>query len=116
MRGVGHNSQWTKRDCFVLMNCDNTAYWQAPHVEAGVVVVKKTEVAEAIVAEWLHYCRDERIITDLANTCELPNINLHDHRHDQSILTNLSVKYRLPVVADMKKFVSCNAYHPPRLP
>ena len=25
------NSMWTKRDCFVLMNCDNELFWKGPH-------------------------------------------------------------------------------------
>src|SRR5205823_2371810 len=40
--------------------------------------------------------RDRRCITDDMNECGLPNLpRFREHRHDQSILTNLCVKHKI---------------------
>jgi hypothetical protein len=36
------NQQWTRRDTFILMNCDTPEYWQAPQIEAGFIGIKKS--------------------------------------------------------------------------
>ena len=54
-----------------------------------------------LLNEWLRYCRDPRIITDDPNMCGRPNfIEFKDHRHDQSILTILSIKYNFTLFRD----------------
>lgn len=92
------NAKWTKRDCFVYMNCDSEKYWQANQLEAGVSFWKNTQSSINLLDEWIKYCQDERILTDIANKSGLDNFYFfEDHRHDQSILTNLVVKYNLKV-------------------
>jgi len=88
------NSIFVKRDAFVYMNCDNPKYHNAPHLMAGWMIFQKTTFNLKFVEEWLKYCKDERIVTDMPNTCGLPNLgDFYEHRGDQSVLTNLSVKY-----------------------
>jgi hypothetical protein len=90
------NGEWTKRDCFVLMDCDNDIYYNSTQLEAGLICFKKTEFNIKLVEEWFNFMGNENILTDLPNICKKPNqINFKDHRHDQSILTNLSIKYNL---------------------
>lgn len=88
------NSVYTKRDCFVYMDCDSEQYWNARQVWAGVVIARYG--SKYIMDEWLQYGCDRRIITDEPNVCGLPNLpDFTDHRHDQSILSNLVVKHGL---------------------
>jgi hypothetical protein len=84
----GANRRWTKRDCFVLMGCDHEEYWNPCQVQAAFSVWQKNELSLSFVEKWLHYCTDERILTDIPNTCGLPHFaDFVDHRHDQSVLT-----------------------------
>jgi len=91
----GHlNRTWTKRDCFVLMNCDDAQYHDAEQVDAAQVIVRNCAVSRAFVAEWLRNCEDPRILTSAPNTCGLPNfVEFREHRWDQSVLSLLAHKH-----------------------
>lgn len=92
----GANSRWTKRDCFVLMDCDSPYYWNHPQIQATFSVWAKTEFALSFVKDWSTYCSDMRIVGDAPNTLGLPNLpGFVDHRHDQSVLTNLALKHHV---------------------
>lgn len=96
--GAYKNSDWTKRDCFYYMSCDTKEYHDTIQLEAGVQVWKHTERSLDILSEQIEWCSDRRIITDDSNVCGLENLpGFKDHRHDQSVLTNLFIKYKLPV-------------------
>jgi hypothetical protein len=89
----GPNSRWTRRDCFVLMNCDQPVFWDHPQVQATFSIWFKNERSLRFVREWRELCADLRIVGDGPNTCGLPNHpDFVDHRHDQSVLTNLVVR------------------------
>jgi hypothetical protein len=106
-----NNAKWTKRDCFVYMNCDSKDYWQASQLEAGVSFWKNTDSSIKLLDEWLIYCMDERILTDIPNESGQDNfVYFQDHRHDQSILTNLVVKYNLKIDnGNIRKYTFPNA-------
>jgi len=90
------NGEWTKRDCFIMMDCDNKKYHNSIQLEAGVLGLKKTDNNIKLITEWFEFCKNRNILTDLPNVCGLENLEgFKDHRHDQSILTNLSIKYGL---------------------
>lgn len=92
------NAAWTKRDCFILMDCDSEYYWHAPQCDAAFALFRKCAETIAFVEEWLHFCRDARILTDQPNTCgkrDLPDFI--QHRRDQSVLSLLAQKHRLPL-------------------
>jgi hypothetical protein len=92
----GPNARWTRRDCFVLMNCDAPSYWRHPHVQATFSLWIKSVPVLKFVEEWRSYCADVRVVGDGPNTCGVPNFPIFiDHRHDQSVLTNLVAKYEL---------------------
>jgi hypothetical protein len=92
------NSMWTKRDCFVLMDCDSELYWRALQCDAGCCLFRKTDVALQFVEEWERYACDKRILTDISNTCGKPNLpDFVAHRHDQSILSLLVQRYKMPL-------------------
>lgn len=94
-RGFNHG-QWTKRDCFVLMNSDNSEYHNHVQIEAGVVGFNPTEFNKQLINDWFEYSTNKNILTEVPNICGLPNLeNYREHRYDQSILTNLFIKNKL---------------------
>lgn len=107
--GAYRNSDWTRRDCFVHMGCDTEEFHNTIQVEAGIIVVKKTAHTVDILNKWLYYCTIPSIVTDQDNICGLPNLEgFKDHRHDQSILTNLKVKHKITSTNEMRMFIECN--------
>jgi hypothetical protein len=84
---------WTKRDAFILLDCDEEKYWNAPQTNGAVSLWVKNAGNIEFLKQWLRYIRDPRIVTDDPNMCGRPNfVEFKDHRHDQSVLTILCVK------------------------
>ncbi len=92
---------WTKRDCFILMDCDRPSYWEAPHLLGSFLLCRKNPESLEFVQEWLRYCSDERILTDLPNTLGKENLpGFVDHRHDQAVLSLLAARKGIDVCRD----------------
>lgn len=92
------NKKWIKRDCFVLMGCDSPEYWNAEQLMASFSIYLNNERNRAFVEEWLYYCCNENVVTDMPNICGLNNFpEFKDHRHDQSILSLLAVKHKIEI-------------------
>jgi hypothetical protein len=110
MLGGFPNKNWTKRDCFVYMNCDTEDYWDVTQLEAGVCFWEVCDKSKQVVKEWLEYCTDRRILTDDPNVSGEENFKgFQEHRRDQSILTNLAVKHELSVVgSEIRQYIECN--------
>lgn len=108
------NASWTKRDCFVLMDCDSEEYWYSPHCDAALCLFRKTASTIAFLKEWLHYGCNKNIITDLPNEGGKDNLpGFIEHRRDQSILSLLAQKYRLELYRMPSQFG--NHYKSPEL-
>jgi hypothetical protein len=109
---TGVNKWFTKRDCFYYMNCDEERYWNSIQLEDGFMAFKKTEFNVKLLEEFIQYCSDERIVTDIPNQCGLDNFEgFQDHRHDQSVITNLQLMYNLPCVmghTGVRNFIQWN--------
>ncbi|SFF18306.1 discoidin domain-containing protein [Methylobacterium sp. 13MFTsu3.1M2] len=89
---------WTKRDCFVLMECDTARYWDADQIQASWIAFMVSPATRRLVAEWLRYAGDPRVVTDIPNQMGLPDLEgFIDHRFDQSILSNLIYKLDLEI-------------------
>jgi hypothetical protein len=109
---------WTKRDAFILMNCDSPKYSESNQRLASFSLWKKSNFTIDFINEFLHYAQDERLITDLENQCGYPNYpDFREHRHDQSIFSLLSKKYDLNAYRDpsqwgnsLKKFYINSKY------
>ena len=87
------NGMYTKRDCFVLMGMDSDEIRNKPQRIASSFVCKRTDFSISFVEEWLRLAQDPRIVTDLPNTQRLSNYpEFKDHRHDQSIMSLLTIK------------------------
>ena len=87
----GPNRKWTKRECFIAMQCDSERYWQLPQIQATFSVWQRCPLAEGFAAEWLRWClqpvalSDERVMPEVRE-----HADFIDHRYDQSVLTNLA--------------------------
>lgn len=91
-------SEWTKRSCFKSMNCDEEKYWNSHQIWAGVVVAKKS--GQNIVEDWFAHCSSYSTISDEPSKNNFPGFM--DHRHDQSILTNILIKHNQPFLHSEK--------------
>jgi len=105
-QNAGHNNKtWTKRDCFVLMNCDEKKYWDGMQVTATFSLWKKTVSNIEFLTEYQRYLRDSRIVTDDPNMAGRANFfEFKDHRHDQSVLSLMAIKYGIELFRDPSQF------------
>jgi len=87
---------WTKRDAFLLMDCDEPRFHQSPQIDNSLCVFIKNDFSRALVDQWLHYAQDPRILTGMPNRCGQDNLpGFQDHRHVQSIFSLLNKKHDL---------------------
>jgi len=94
------NKPWTKRDCYTLMNCDDSDYWNGKQVNATYQLYKKSSTALKFVEEFYNASRNINIISDLDNITLENFPEFMDHRHDQSILSLLAIKYNITLLPD----------------
>jgi hypothetical protein len=72
-----------------ILNENANEYW------AGAFLLKKTPRMVQMIQEWLDMCCNEHDITD--EQSQLPNHSeFLDHRHDQSLLSIVLLKYNIP--------------------
>ena len=107
--GNNINKDYTKRDCFVLMGCDDDDYWSSNQLEAGVQIWKVTEQSINIVSDWMKFCLDSRIIKDDESTLDKDFPSFKSHRNDQSVLTNIAIREGLSVSnQEFRNFIECD--------
>ena len=100
-----YESAWTKRDAFVYMDCEGRGYELTLQRLASFIVVKKTKLSLHFFDQYIKYCCDERVLTDLENTSGLNNFpDFIDHRHDQSVFSLLSKKFEFQAFRDPSQF------------
>jgi hypothetical protein len=89
----GRNAKWTKRECFILMGCDERMYWDYPQIQATYSVWQKSRHSETFVDEWLSWCCVPGMLADETTHPGPSNFpDFVDHRHDQSVVTNLALR------------------------
>lgn len=99
------NAAWTKRDAFILTKCDAEEFYYADQVVASFMLMSATSWTVDFVSEWLQWCCDSRMLTDQPNTCGKANHpDFIAHRHDQSLLSLLQVRYGLPTHRDPSQY------------
>ncbi len=96
------NIKWNKKDCLIAMRCNSGAGFYSPQVSAGFQIYVNNESTRKFVKEWLSYCCIPGLIDDTTTspTGYEEYAAFKAHRHDQSILTNLAIKYDLPLYRD----------------
>ena len=81
-------SQWTKKELFLNMDCDE-AYSETNQIFASYILVRKTKLSVEFFEKYLQYSCDEINITDKYQDNISQDKNFIDHRHDQSIFSLL---------------------------
>lgn len=85
------NHPFVKRDCYIGLDCDYPQAYEAPQLDASFMLFLNNEDNRAFVGQWLRYCCDEQLLTDIPSKQEELEGFL-DHRHDQAILSLLWFK------------------------
>lgn len=96
--------QWTKRDCFILLDCDEKKYWDTNQRIATYMLIKKTKKSMEFIDEYLRYSRCEQIITDKESILGDEFKEFIDHRHDQSIFSLLTKKYGIEAYREPSQY------------
>jgi hypothetical protein len=98
------NRRWIKRDCFVLMDCDDEKYWNDYQTDASFMIFTKTPFVEDFLKKFLAHCSDARKLTD-ARSDTAPNLpEFEDHRHDQAIVSLMAAKEGIPRFRPVSQF------------
>ena len=98
------NQVWTKRDCFLAMGCDNEHYYYKDQVNAAIQIYRRSDASIKFVAQYLSYCEDFHIISDNKNIYGDNFPSFKEHRHDQSILTNLAYLNKINLFRNPSQF------------
>jgi hypothetical protein len=104
---------YTKRDAFVLLGCDTAEYTDTQQRLASFIILRQSDFSLRFAAEWLHWAKDARALSDSPNTLGLPNHEgFIDHRHDQSLFSLLAKKHRVPAFRDPSQWGNdcCDSY------
>lgn len=89
---------WTKKDAFLLLECDKPEFAESNQRRASFLLLKKSQASIEFIDEWLSLAQDERLITDIDNTLGSDNYaGFEEHRHDQSIFSLLTKKKKFQV-------------------
>lgn len=99
------HSEYTKRDCFILMGLDEPKFWNTRMINAALSGWMKTSENILFLNEWQYYMTDARVVTDDPNTCGYPNLpDYIEHRFDQAVLSLLSLKYGNELYRDPSQY------------
>ena len=90
------NKYWTKHDLFISMNCDTDTHKNAYQLNAAVQIYRKSASSLNFVKEYSELCSNVSRINDVSVTRNDPGFK--SHRHDQSVLSLLSLQYQGGVV------------------
>ena len=88
-------SQWTKKELFINMDCNKNKYFNSNHILASFILIKKSDFSINFFKEYLFFSCNEINITDKFDTNIVQDGDFIDHRHDQSIFSLLYKKYKL---------------------
>jgi hypothetical protein len=99
---------WTKRDCFIQMDCDYPDYVFSKQIMSTFFICKKNDFSNFLINEWQRYISDFHMVSD---DFVSPSIHKNypafkEHRHDQSILSLLCKKHKVNMVEDITEWGS----------
>jgi hypothetical protein len=89
--GDFRNFQYTKRQCFESMNMRELKYINGRQYNGAVQIYRKCKKSKEFIDEYLYYCCIPLCINDTVEGYQ--HSNFREHRHDQSIFSNLCIKY-----------------------
>jgi len=97
----GTAKEWTKRDVFIALDCDNQTYTEAEMNMSGFLVICNSQHTRAVMQDWLSFSQKDEIITDGDNKLGKENYGeFIANRHDQSVLNIVRIKYGYPLYRD----------------
>ena len=64
--------QWSKRDAFILLECDSDEIAESPQICGGYIVIKKSNHSVRIMEEYLRYASDYRIVSEDKSVPDIP--------------------------------------------
>lgn len=93
-----YHKNWTKYDCFHVMDCTEHKFTVPKQCLGGFQVYKKSDQSNSFIEEYLYYCEKEEniCITDEKSIYGKEIKEFRENRHDQSVFTNLCIKYDIP--------------------
>ena len=91
---------YTKRDAFILMECDLPRFFDTRQRLASFILLRKSPFAVAFVDEFLELAQDPRLITNSKNRLGPDYPDFVAHRHDQSIFSLLTKRHGLIAYRD----------------
>lgn len=93
--------QFTKRECYVLTESEDRGENQA----LGLLLLRKSSVSVRFVEEWLHLCENIELLSPKRFHPEIVEWeDFYAHREDQSLLSLLRIKWKLPVFRDCSDY------------
>lgn len=90
------NRDWTKRDTFINMGCDEERYWDSPQIHCCITGIKNDEFGKMFSKEYMDYCLDWRITFGENKNPNSPSFR--ENRHNQSVWSIMIEKYKIPYV------------------
>lgn len=97
---IWKNNLWTKSDTFNLMNLKSNKYIYGNQINASYIVFRKTKYSIKFFKYFQSLCENYNIISDAPNITDNFNKDFFDHRHDQSVLSLLSIRYKITIERD----------------
>ena len=94
------NINWTKSDCFNLLNLNTAEYLYGNQINASYIAFRKTDFTIKFFDIFAKATSHYNIVSDEPNVTNNFNTQFIDHRHDQSVLSLLSIKYNIQIERD----------------
>jgi hypothetical protein len=99
------SEQWTKRETFIRLKCENKGFEAKNQISASFILVKKSPFSVKLMIEYLNTCCDEVAISSIQFNTDIKNSEKFlAHREDQSIFSLLCMKYMLKTFRDPSQF------------
>lgn len=93
---------FTKKESFVLLNCDD---YSGNQLLGGYILLRKSKNSIRYMEEWLHAMSDIRVLNSKTYFSEIKNPKKFiAHREDQSVLTILCKKWNIKAHRDPSDF------------
>ncbi|MDO9369815.1 MAG: hypothetical protein Q7T68_14705 [Sphingopyxis sp.] len=93
----GPNRRWNHRRCLTATGEMTPKYLDHPTVEAVISLWTTAPESLAFLDEWQRFCLDAEVIGDSQDPAS-EDPAFVEHRYDQAILTNLSIRHEAPTL------------------
>ena len=102
------NRDWTKRDTFIMMRCDEEKYWNAHQVWTPLMGFSHTKNIQTLLNDYMTACRVPEVVTEIPNVYGENLPGFREHRWEQSVMSILVEKYGYNGIPDsqMMKWIT----------